>query len=155
MGKQETEKKLNDGPSFPQDIPSHLWRAAWVGPEAHTKPLCFCLLFRPWDLLLPARRNRFQASSARGTTREIQKEPRTRGIHLRRVGGGSSSGSWPRGRGPPWPPLPPRRWRRPHRLRPRPPPRKTSGVSNRDAPSFLAVLAYRRLVASGAGGLIF
>jgi hypothetical protein len=28
MGKQETEKKLNDGPSFPQDIPSHLWRAA-------------------------------------------------------------------------------------------------------------------------------
>lgn len=97
------------------------------------------LRFRPWDLLLPARRNRFQTGA------------RTSGIHLRRVeaapapargladhhgrlflfAGGGGPTAWGRGRGR-------RRGRR-------------VGWVTVTRPRFLAVLAYRQLLASGTG----
>jgi hypothetical protein len=131
IGKQENnyrlKKKVNDGPSFlsghPHLISSHLISGSLEGCfEKAQKPTqnLSVLRFRPWDLLQP------DGIDSKGEQGERDPSPSSRGP------GGSSSGSWPRGQ--PWPPLPPCRWRRPHRLRPRPPPRKTSGVSNRDAP---------------------
>jgi len=68
-----------------------------------------------------------------------QSKPRAGGIHPSPRRGGSGSSPC----GPPWPRLPPRRRRPTHSLGLRTPTRKTSGVSNRDAPSSLDVLAYR------------
>ena len=125
-----------------------------MGPVAHRKaclgPLCCAGLFLCGGGGGIRRRNRFPTPKGRRFEVKRRADVRAqraaaiqtqgkRGIHPspRRGGSGSSP------RGPPWPRLPPRRRRPPRSLGLRPRTRKTSGVSNRDAPSSLAVLAYR------------